>query len=144
MENYNIVVCLTENSAWRLASDRQLLSLSNLANGNVTLHLSELPITERHAARGLPYRCGECNKCFTRRDNLRVHMRKHSGDFRCAQCRRQFSQNRHLLDHVKAVHEARRLQCVFCQKWYSTRRALKQHVRTHTGLCDQPDAPGLW
>ena len=52
-------------------------------------------------------RCEQCDKCFTRKDNLNRHIKKiHKGrkNHECEYCGKSFSQGINLKDHIKRVH----------------------------------------
>ena len=54
-----------------------------------------------------PYKCTECQKAFTQKNTLIIHMKKHSGEknYECEHCGTSFVQKGNLKTHIKRVHE---------------------------------------
>lgn len=102
------------------------------------------PLKPRNKSRkGLTNRfaCDVCNKAFSSRGKVAVHMRTHTGErpFRCDICGNTYPYSSSLYVHRKVVHEGRQRMekgnflCVICCKTFSTRNYLDVHRRTHTG-----------
>lgn len=85
--------------------------------------------------------CDVCNKAFSTRAKVTVHMRTHTGErpFHCDMCNNTYPYSSSLYVHRKVVHEGRqrvekgKFLCVICNKTFSTRNYLEVHRRTHTG-----------
>ncbi|XP_069673055.1 zinc finger protein 93-like isoform X9 [Periplaneta americana] len=85
--------------------------------------------------------CDVCNKAFSTRGKVAVHMRTHTGErpFRCDTCGNTYPYSSSLYVHRKVVHEGRQrvekgsFLCNVCNKTFSTRNYLDVHRRTHTG-----------
>ena len=85
--------------------------------------------------------CDVCDKAFSTRGKVAVHMRTHTGErpFRCDVCGNTYPYSSSLYVHRKVVHEGRQriekgcFLCVICNKAFSTRNYLDVHHRTHTG-----------
>ncbi|KAJ3125665.1 hypothetical protein HK098_008325 [Nowakowskiella sp. JEL0407] len=79
-----------------------------------------------------------CNEGFTRRQNLKSHMGRHTGvrDFACSEagCESTFRRHQELLRHVRSVHapkELRPFSCpIGCGKKFARADALKRHLES--------------
>lgn len=75
---------------------------------------------------------------FTRKDNLREHLRTHAGTPQrqkkpCKYCPKEFFTNQQLLIHERVHTGERPVQCDLCPKSFLSSLALKKHRRVHTG-----------
>ncbi|GBO03838.1 Zinc finger protein 674 [Araneus ventricosus] len=79
--------------------------------------------------------CPECGKSFSRKDNLVVHYRTHTGEklFPCDRCHKRFSTKNVLTIHLRTHTGEKPYSCHQCDKSFSTKGNLIDHCRIHTG-----------
>ncbi|XP_037525819.1 zinc finger protein 2-like [Rhipicephalus sanguineus] len=84
-----------------------------------------------------PFACDICQKAFRRADGLKAHMRTHAAEkpFECSECSQRFYGSPNLRRHKKLAHseDARKHACPYCDKTYSQKVNLQNHLPTHTG-----------
>lgn len=110
-----------------------------------------------------PYKCTECKSQFSFPNGLKVHMRKHFGDYpfgcdvcgqrfydsswlkvhkrthsgekpyACEFCSKRFTQPAHLVSHRRIHTKEKPYKCDICDRTFAHSSALKVHRRKHTG-----------
>ncbi|XP_076470348.1 uncharacterized protein LOC143300507 isoform X2 [Babylonia areolata] len=90
--------------------------------------------------------CGVCGKGFLRVQELKTHMRKHSGHHRfvCIECGACFASASNLVRHKRTHSGERPFKCSLCSSAFTHKGALINHERIHTGekpyVCDLCEA----
>ena len=74
--------------------------------------------------------CPVCNKAFTRKGYLSIHLRIHSGDrpFSCKQCGKSFISKRDVIHHERTHTGEKPFSCEICGKCFSQKSNLKVNV----------------
>ena len=83
----------------------------------------------------LPFKCRQCQKVFTQRIQLQMHVcpKEPYKPFQCGHCSLSFAQPSELRNHVVVHSSERPFKCGFCGRSFAGATTLNNHVRTHTG-----------
>jgi len=84
-----------------------------------------------------PYSCRHCSECFTRPDQLKIHLLKsHNEDtwFTCHICEKKFTQSGHLKTHLLRHEGVKPYVCLEYPKCFCTAGELKRHALKHSNV----------
>jgi len=91
---------------------------------------SKTPVHER------PYACpvNECDRRFSRSDELTRHIRIHTGQkpFQCRICMRSFSRSDHLTTHIRTHTGEKPFTCDACGRKFARSDEKKRHAKVHS------------
>lgn len=85
------------------------------------------------------FACLICRKIFTRKDNLRDHLKVHAGfprtkkKYECKKCGKSFGSTTLLTIHARVHMGLRALSCKICKKTVTSKGALQKHMQVHKG-----------
>ena len=95
-------------------------------NGNMKNHIQTI---HKHIR---PFKCPyiSCNKEYSNKSRLDVHIRTHTGNkpFICPICFKSFNEKGNLKTHINFHTEQRPFKCPKCDKTYKTNGHLKDHI----------------
>ena len=82
------------------------------------------------------FACPFCGKCVRSKENLKLHVRKHTGErpFACLFCGRAFGGKSDLTRHLRIHTGERPYHCEMCGKCFARADYLSKHLTTHIHL----------
>lgn len=129
----NEVELQSSASTSTVSKDESVDSLAvALTNTEPTLfNLLRYP-SERQRERQL-FACSFCSKTVRSKENLKLHVRKHTGErpFACLFCGRAFGGKSDLTRHVRIHTGERPYHCEMCGKCFARADYLSKHLTTH-------------
>ncbi|XP_016397540.1 gastrula zinc finger protein XlCGF57.1-like [Sinocyclocheilus rhinocerous] len=107
-------------------------------DGNAIISQTEQNFTQKQAVKTEvkgSFTCTECGKSFSKKGNLAVHMKSHTGEktFTCTQCGQTFVHKSKLKRHMRIHTGERPYTCTQCGTSFIDKGHLNDHMRIHTG-----------
>ncbi|XP_055626624.1 zinc finger protein OZF-like isoform X2 [Toxorhynchites rutilus septentrionalis] len=82
-----------------------------------------------------PFKCEKCEKTFSTKFGLKVHVRTHTGElpYPCSHCSKAFRRFSSLQLHIRIHTDERPYSCSHCPKTFRHFASFQLHTRVHTG-----------
>lgn len=96
----------------------------------MSLNVTRTRETDRKDKR---FACMYCGKCVRSKENLKLHIRKHTGEkpFQCLFCLRAFGGKSDLTRHLRIHTGEKPYECDVCGKKFARADYLSKHITTH-------------
>ena len=112
----------------------KIVSTKNMRRHTLIVHHHALINTDLKAELAKPFKCENCHRSFSRKDNLKTHIDStHSGlmktKYSCKICSETFSRSYNLKIHTASKHSTHQasFKCQICDKTFTKKGNLKQH-----------------
>lgn len=82
------------------------------------------------------FTCDYCNKKYTQKVSLRVHIQYEHGNYKsleCKWCKKKFWCQSRLNAHIVKHTQEKKFHCTICKRNFVTKESLLYHTRIHTG-----------
>ena len=90
------------------------------------------------------FKCKDCNKSFSREENIESHKRvvhgliKPSQRYTCNECETSYEQKEQIESHINSVHlNERPYKCNLCEESFFIDSQLKQHLKRTHRICGE-------
>ena len=87
------------------------------------------------------FQCEECEKYFLTEDNLRTHQEKHSRELKCRKCHHMFGKAAYYSDHIKYVHPDGAPDPSSVEGEKTDPAILRRLEKRRTSSVEEPDRP---
>ncbi|XP_063361600.1 gastrula zinc finger protein XlCGF52.1-like [Cydia amplana] len=79
------------------------------------------------------FECQFCNKRWPNKNELRRHLRTHTGErpYSCDICKKSFKRKYYLVYHIRAHNNERPFACEICNKRFVNKHDCKKHLKIH-------------
>lgn len=91
---------------------------------------------KRHSDNTLTHTCEYCGHEFKLRQNLRAHLRTHTGEkpYQCKLCGKAFNQPYYMTIHMRIHQKEKPYECTLCQMKFVTSSHLGRHIKGHNNI----------
>ena len=113
--------------------DDERLEASEAGGTSLNLSLGRGGLGPEAERRERRFACPFCGKCVRSKENLKLHVRKHTGErpFVCLFCGRAFGGKSDLTRHLRIHTGERPYHCEMCGKCFARADYLSKHLTTH-------------
>lgn len=92
---------------------------------------------------GKTVNCPRCDKKFSRKSFLKIHLRSHDDirPYACHLCEKNYRIKSHLDSHILTHSDVRNFVCDICGQAFREKSALRRHIQVHTRPYKCPKCP---